>query len=99
MCRVTENRTTETSDLDVLYTRRKAQGSREDGRRFPAEKKKRDYGWMGQMKADGSVSVPVAVLEAARRDFCAERVGDEEVSRVIDDVMIKLTDFYRLWLR
>ena len=57
MCRVTENRTTETSDLDVLYAHRKAQGSREGGRRWPAEKKKRDYGWMGQMKrADGRVS-------------------------------------------
>lgn len=39
-------------------------------------------GWMGQMKSDGKVAVPVAVLESARRDFCAERVGDKEVSRL-----------------
>lgn len=36
-------------------------------------------GWMGTMKTDGKVQVPVNVLEAARRDFCAERVTDEEV--------------------
>lgn len=35
--------------------------------------------WMGKMKTDGRVEVPAAVLESARRDFCAERVGDEEV--------------------
>ncbi len=32
-------------------------------------------GWMGKMKADGRVEVPVSVLEAARQDFCAETVG------------------------
>ena len=36
--------------------------------------------WMGKMKTDGKVEVPVEVLEAGRRDFCAERVSDEEVS-------------------
>ncbi len=36
-------------------------------------------GWMGKMKKDGKVEVPVKVLESARRDFCAERVSDEEV--------------------
>ncbi|KAF5365269.1 hypothetical protein D9758_005378 [Tetrapyrgos nigripes] len=35
-------------------------------------------GWMQKMKSDGRVEVPTAVLEAARRDFCAERVSDEE---------------------
>ncbi|KAK7025361.1 threonine synthase [Paramarasmius palmivorus] len=35
-------------------------------------------GWMGKMKQDGKVEVPVNVLEAGRRDFCAERVSDEE---------------------
>ncbi|KAF8916622.1 tryptophan synthase beta subunit-like PLP-dependent enzyme, partial [Mucidula mucida] len=40
-------------------------------------------GWMGKMKADGRVEVPVAVLEAARRDFCAERVGDDETLATI----------------
>ncbi|KJA25330.1 hypothetical protein HYPSUDRAFT_37830 [Hypholoma sublateritium FD-334 SS-4] len=35
-------------------------------------------GWMGSMKADGRVEVPTAVLEAARRDFVAERVSDEQ---------------------
>jgi threonine synthase len=37
-------------------------------------------GWMGQMKADGKVPIPTAVLELARKDFVAERVSDEEVS-------------------
>lgn len=36
-------------------------------------------GWMASMKSDGRVQVPVKVLEAARRDFCADRVDDEEV--------------------
>lgn len=40
-------------------------------------------GWMGKMKADGKVEVEVSVLEIARRDFCAERVGDDEVSFVL----------------
>ncbi|KAF9029513.1 tryptophan synthase beta subunit-like PLP-dependent enzyme [Hymenopellis radicata] len=40
-------------------------------------------GWMGKMKADGRVEVPVGVLEAARRDFCAERVGDDETLATI----------------
>ena len=37
-------------------------------------------GWMGKMKSDGRVEVPVSVLEAARKDFLAERVSDELVS-------------------
>jgi threonine synthase len=36
-------------------------------------------GWMSKVKSDGRVEVPVAVLEAARRDFVAERVSDEQV--------------------
>jgi threonine synthase len=39
-------------------------------------------GWMSKMKQDGKVEVPVNVLEAGRRDFCAERVSDEEVRRL-----------------
>ena len=37
-------------------------------------------GWMSKMKGDGRVEVPVSVLEAARRDFFAERISDELVS-------------------
>lgn len=37
-------------------------------------------GWMGKMKSDGKVEVSISVLEAARRDFCAERVSDDEVN-------------------
>ncbi|CAA7269929.1 unnamed protein product [Cyclocybe aegerita] len=33
--------------------------------------------WMGHMKANGRVEVPVEVLETARKDFVAERVSDE----------------------
>ncbi|KAK7460879.1 threonine synthase [Stygiomarasmius scandens] len=40
-------------------------------------------GWMLKMKNDGCVEVPTAVLEAARRDFCAERVSDEETLETI----------------
>ncbi|THV05763.1 tryptophan synthase beta subunit-like PLP-dependent enzyme [Dendrothele bispora CBS 962.96] len=39
--------------------------------------------WMLKMKNDGRVEVPTAVLEAARRDFCAERVSDEETLETI----------------
>ncbi|KAL0579183.1 threonine synthase [Marasmius crinis-equi] len=39
--------------------------------------------WMGKMKTDGKVEVPVEVLEAGRRDFCAERVSDEETLETI----------------
>jgi threonine synthase len=39
-------------------------------------------GWMSKMKSDGRVEVPTSVLDSARRDFCAERVSDEEVSFV-----------------
>lgn len=35
--------------------------------------------WMQQVKTDGRVRVPTKVLELARRDFLAERVGDEQV--------------------
>jgi threonine synthase len=36
-------------------------------------------GWMREMKANGGVELPVAVLESARQDFVAERISDEEV--------------------
>lgn len=35
--------------------------------------------WMSKVKNDGKVEVPVPVLEAARRDFVAERISDEQV--------------------
>ncbi|KAJ3840932.1 tryptophan synthase beta subunit-like PLP-dependent enzyme [Lentinula raphanica] len=40
-------------------------------------------GWMSQMKSNGKVEVPTSVLEIARRDFCAERVGDDEILTTI----------------
>ena len=36
--------------------------------------------WMGQMKSDGRVEVPVSVLQTARKDFVAERISDQQVS-------------------
>jgi threonine synthase len=36
-------------------------------------------GWMSTLKSDGRVEVPRDVLEAAREEFCAERVSDPEV--------------------
>ncbi|KIM27915.1 hypothetical protein M408DRAFT_161208 [Serendipita vermifera MAFF 305830] len=39
--------------------------------------------WMGQMKANGKVPMPVAVFEQARKDFVAERVSNEETLETI----------------
>ena len=39
--------------------------------------------WMGRVKQDGRVEVPVAALEFARRDFFAERVSDEQTLETI----------------
>ncbi|KAG2007292.1 threonine synthase [Coprinopsis cinerea AmutBmut pab1-1] len=39
--------------------------------------------WMAKVKTDGRVEVPVSVLESARRDFVAERIGDEETLSTI----------------
>lgn len=36
-------------------------------------------GWMGKVKSDGRVTIPVAAVELARKDFVAERISDEEV--------------------
>jgi len=36
-------------------------------------------GWMRKMKIDGKVQVPMSVLQAANRDFTAERISDEVV--------------------
>ncbi len=40
--------------------------------------------WMKAVKSDGRIEVPVDVLELARRDFLAERVSDDQVSRASD---------------
>ncbi|KAG9077949.1 threonine synthase [Ceratobasidium sp. UAMH 11750] len=40
-------------------------------------------GWMSKVKADGRVSVPVSVLEAARKEFVATRVSDPETTEAI----------------
>ncbi|TFY76129.1 hypothetical protein EWM64_g7881 [Hericium alpestre] len=42
-------------------------------------------GWMGRMKSDGRVEVPVDVLELARRDFMAERISDDQTLETIQD--------------
>ncbi|KAG8899404.1 threonine synthase [Tulasnella sp. 403] len=39
--------------------------------------------WMGGMKANGRVVLPVRVVERARKDFVAERVSDEETCSTI----------------
>jgi threonine synthase len=39
-------------------------------------------GWMGKVKSNGRVEVPTSVVQAARRDFLAERVSDGEVGPV-----------------
>ena len=44
--------------------------------------------WVGKVKQDGRVEVPVAALELARRDFFAERVSDEQVRSVRSAVLI-----------
>ena len=41
------------------------------------------HDWMAKVKGDGRVEVPTRVVELARRDFVAERVSDEEVSRLL----------------
>lgn len=35
--------------------------------------------WMGSMKADGRVEIPIQILQNARKDFIAERLSDQEV--------------------
>ena len=36
--------------------------------------------WMGQMKSNGRVEVPVWILQKAQKDFVAERISDQQVS-------------------
>ncbi|KAF9255975.1 tryptophan synthase beta subunit-like PLP-dependent enzyme [Marasmius fiardii PR-910] len=45
--------------------------------------------WMAKMKSDGRVEVPIEVLEAGRRDFCAERVSDEETLETIENFYLE----------
>ncbi|KAF8639218.1 hypothetical protein AX17_001703 [Amanita inopinata Kibby_2008] len=40
-------------------------------------------GWMNQVKNSGRVAVPISVLEAARRDFVAERIDDDRTIETI----------------
>ncbi|KAG7095850.1 hypothetical protein E1B28_006545 [Marasmius oreades] len=44
--------------------------------------------WMAKLKIDGRVEVPIEVLEAGRRDFCAERVSDEETLETIKNLYL-----------
>ncbi|KAF8752346.1 Tryptophan synthase beta subunit-like PLP-dependent enzyme [Rhizoctonia solani] len=39
--------------------------------------------WMSKVKSNGRVSVPVTALEAARKEFVATRVSDEETTETI----------------
>ena len=47
-------------------------------------------GWMSKIKSDGRFEVPVSVLDAARRDFFAERISDELVSYLV------ISDFFEM---
>ncbi|KIY67453.1 tryptophan synthase beta subunit-like PLP-dependent enzyme [Cylindrobasidium torrendii FP15055 ss-10] len=49
--------------------------------------------WMASMKSDGRVQVPVKVLEAARRDFCADRVSDDETLSTIRSHFLSSTSY------
>ena len=40
-------------------------------------------GWMKGVKRDGRAEIPADALELAKRDFVAERVSDDQVSRVM----------------
>ena len=57
--------------------------------------------WMGKVKSDGRVQVPVAVLELARRDFFAERVSDAQASALHSfphtEQSLKCECVHRLW--
>lgn len=44
--------------------------------------------WMGQLKTKGRVVVPAAAVAFARRDMIAERVSDEQVSRVYSSTIL-----------
>jgi len=52
-------------------------------------------GWMTKVKSDGKVQVPGEVLEAARRDFVAERISDEEVLDPFQLAGLTLITFHR----
>jgi len=41
--------------------------------------------WMAELKSKGSFKVPTHVLQAAKREFSAERVSDDETVEVIKD--------------
>ncbi|KAF8809601.1 tryptophan synthase beta subunit-like PLP-dependent enzyme, partial [Phlegmacium glaucopus] len=60
----------------------------EDAAGSSEEEKKREAcatldSWMGQMKSNGRVEVPVSVLETARKDFVAERISDQQTLETI----------------
>ena len=40
-------------------------------------------GWMKGVKRDGRAEIPADALELAKRDFVAERVSDDQVSRIV----------------
>ena len=45
---------------------------------------------MSQMKSNGRVELPVAVLELARRDFVSECISDELVRYVVHSISSRL---------
>lgn len=53
--------------------------------------------WMLKVKSDGRIEVPVSVLDAARRDFLAERISDEQVIASHTTNYIINSPFYRPW--
>ena len=50
-------------------------------------------GWMGKVKDDGRVEVSAKVLEAARMDFFAERISDEEVCDLMPEEIQAILTF------
>ncbi|KAF9463270.1 tryptophan synthase beta subunit-like PLP-dependent enzyme [Collybia nuda] len=46
-------------------------------------------GWMSGMKSNGRVELPGTILEAARRDFVAERISDQETLKTIQEHFIR----------
>ncbi|KAG8859690.1 threonine synthase [Tulasnella sp. 330] len=50
--------------------------------------------WMGNMKSNGKVTLPVEILEFARKDFVADRISDEETLETIKSYYSECTTAY-----
>ncbi|KAH9934128.1 tryptophan synthase beta subunit-like PLP-dependent enzyme [Fomitopsis serialis] len=67
----------------LWYLAYEAQGAADDERERRQKACATVDGWMRAVKADGRVQLPTAVLEAARRDFAAERISDAQTLETI----------------